>query len=169
VSAARGTLILIGVGSNLQPRRHVPRALRLLRETFGSLTCSTFYRTRPLGRPDQPPYANGVAVAATCLALPAVRAALRAIEYECGRVRDQQEHFAARTMDLDLLAFGEAVLPDQNLPAAELLERDFCLVPAAEVLPEWLHPVLGRPLRQLAAERFPTCPNILGPVPFRVR
>ena len=50
------TQLLIGLGSNLHPARHVPRAIRLLREAFADVRLSTFYRTRPLGDPRQPPY-----------------------------------------------------------------------------------------------------------------
>jgi 2-amino-4-hydroxy-6-hydroxymethyldihydropteridine diphosphokinase len=160
--------VLIGIGSNLQPRRQVPRAVRLLRDVFQALTLSTFYSTRPLGNREQAPHVNGVVAASTYLDLATVRAALRGIEYQCGRVRDPRGRFAARTMDLDLLAFGNVAMPDENLPAAELLERDFCLIPAAEVLPDWVHPALGKPLHVLAAERFPSLPNIIGPVDFRV-
>jgi len=158
----------VGVGSNVQPDHHVPQALRRLRETFPNLAISTFYTTRPLEGRDQDPYANGVVAAVTPLDLAAVRAALRRIEHLCGRVRDPRERFASRTMDLDLLVFGDVILPAEHLPAEELLERDFCLVPAAEVLPDWVHPVLGKPLRTLAAERFPVRPNILSPAAFRV-
>ncbi len=162
-----GTTILIGLGSNSAPRRWVPRAVHLLQDAFGAVRLSTFYLTRPLGDVAQPPYVNGVIAAATPLELPAVRAALRGIESQCGRVRDPQNRFAARTMDLDLLAFGSGILAAEGLPAPELLERDFCLVPAAELLPSWVHPVARRSLAELAAERFPERPNILGPVGFR--
>jgi 2-amino-4-hydroxy-6-hydroxymethyldihydropteridine diphosphokinase len=168
MSHAPRVLVLVGVGSNVQPERHVPQAVKLLREALEGVVLSTFYATRPLGNRDQAPYANGVVAAFASLDLAAVRAALRHIEHQCGRVRDARERCASRTMDLDLLAFGDAVLPGERLPADELLERDFCLVPAAEVLPEWVHPVVGKPLRVLAAERFPQRPNILRPVGFRV-
>ena len=156
-------LILVGLGSNTAPARWVPRALRLLRVSFPDLRASTLYLTRPLGDPDQPAYVNGVLAATTPLALPAVRAVLRAVEAACGRVRDPQRRLAPRPMDLDLLAYDERVEPAEDLPARELLERDFCLVPAAEILPDWVHPLAGRTLLDLARERFPSCPNILAP------
>lgn len=164
MTAASDTQLLIGLGSNLLPARHVPQALRLLRQTFGDLRLSTLYRTRPLGDPRQPPYVNGVIGAVTTRSLAATRAALRAIEQRCGRVRGPGARVAACSMDLDLLAFGDTVLPEEHLPAPELLERDFCLVPAAAVLPDWVHPGVGLTLRQLAAARFPSPTHILGPV-----
>jgi 2-amino-4-hydroxy-6-hydroxymethyldihydropteridine diphosphokinase len=158
--------LLIGVGSNVDPARHVPHAVRLLRGVFGEVRLSTFYWTHPLGDPCQPPYVNGAIVAVTPLSLAHSRAALRAIEQQCGRVRDPGDRFAARTLDLDLLAAGNLVLAAEELPAPELLERDFCLIPAAEVLPDWVHPGVGRTLRQLAAERFPESTHMIGPVDF---
>lgn len=165
---ASGNAIIVGVGSNLRPQDHIPQALSLLREAFGEVRLSTFYATRPLGGLDQPPYVNGVVAASSALDLAAVRALLRGIESRCGRVRHSQERFASRTLDLDLLAFGDSLLPAEHLPAEELLDRDFCLVPAAEVLPEWVHPALGQPLRRLAEERFPVRPHIIRPVAFPV-
>jgi 2-amino-4-hydroxy-6-hydroxymethyldihydropteridine diphosphokinase len=158
--------LLIGLGSNLDPATHVPRAIRLLRATFGAVRLSTFYHTRPLGDPHQPPYVNGVILVGSPLPLAAARAALRAIEHQCGRVRHPGARCAARTLDLDLLAAGDLVLADQDLPAPGLLERDFCLIPAAELLPDWVHPTVGQPLRLLATERFPQPTHIIGPVHF---
>jgi 2-amino-4-hydroxy-6-hydroxymethyldihydropteridine diphosphokinase len=164
MSALPGTQLLIGLGSGAAPTQYLPQAIRLLRERFGEVRLSTFYRTRPMGDPRQAPYVNGVAVALTTLSLADTRAALRAIEAQCGRVRGPRARPAAPTVDLDLLAMGSQVLANEDLPAAELLERDFCLIPAAELLPDWVHPGVGRTLRQLAAERFPRPTHILGPV-----
>ncbi len=160
--------LLIGLGSNVAPATHVPRAIGLLRDVFGDLRLSTFYHTRPLGDPRQSPYVNGVISARTSLSLAAVRAALRAIETRCGRVRGPGARPTLATLDLDLLAAGDHVLAEERLPSPDLLERDFCLIPAAELLPDWVHPVLGKTLRTLAVERFPQRPNILGVVALRL-
>lgn len=169
MAAPSDSQLLIGLGSGAFPAQHLPQAVRLLRGQFGELRLSTFYRTRPLGDPRQPAYVNGVVSARTSLSLAAVRAALRAIEAQCGRVREPSaRRTAPPTLDLDLLAMGDQVLVGEDLPAADLLERDFCLIPAAELLPDWVHPVLGKPLRTLAVERFPQRPNILGMVAFRL-
>ena len=164
MAAPPETTLLIGLGSHLRPALHLPQAIRLLRQTFVGVRLSTFYRTRPIGDPSQSPYVNGVTIAVTPLSLAATRAALRAIEAQCGRVRAPDPRHAAPTLDLDLLAFGDTALPEEQLPAPDLLERDFCLLPAAELRPEWVHPGVGQTLRQLAAERFPRPTHILGPV-----
>ncbi|MBN2451334.1 MAG: 2-amino-4-hydroxy-6-hydroxymethyldihydropteridine diphosphokinase [Lentisphaeria bacterium] len=160
--------VLIGIGSNECPERFVPRAVRLLRERFGDVRTSTFYRTRPLGGREQPDYVNGVAAVRSVLSPAAVRHQLRDIEAGCARRRDPEDRFASRTLDLDLLLYGSLSSPADDLPAADLLERDFCLLPAAELLPDWVHPGAGRTLRQLARVLFPKPTHILGPAPWPI-
>lgn len=159
-------MVLIGLGSNLCPEVHVPFALRELRARFTEARVSTIYWTRPLKGLDQPPYANGV-VAATTLLLPCqVKRALRELEDRAGRERQPGQSHAPRTLDLDLLAYGDSPVPELGLPDEELVERDFVLLPAAELHPGWRHPLLGRTLAELARELFPMPPNIIGPVTF---
>ncbi|MDX9979622.1 MAG: 2-amino-4-hydroxy-6-hydroxymethyldihydropteridine diphosphokinase [Lentisphaeria bacterium] len=158
--------VLIGLGSNLAPERHVPFALRELRALFAGVRVSTIHWTRPLRGLDQPRYANGVVAVRTGLPPGQVKRALRGIEDRSGRERVPGVVYASRTLDLDLLAYGDGTVPELGLPDEDLLERDFVLLPAAELWPEWRHPVLGRTLAELAAERFPAPPNILGPVDF---
>ena len=68
-------------------------------------------------------------------------------------------------MDLDLLAYGDEALPEEGLPDGDLLERDFVLVPAAELWPAWRHPVAGRSLAELAAELFPVMTSAIETLP----
>jgi 2-amino-4-hydroxy-6-hydroxymethyldihydropteridine diphosphokinase len=158
--------ILIGLGSNLAPERHVPFALRELRALFAEVRVSTIHWTSPLGGLDQPRYANGVVAARTGLLPCQVKKLLRGIEDRAGRERLPGRSYASRTLDLDLLAYGDGAVPELGLPDGDLLERDFVLLPAAELCPDWRHPILGRTLAELAAERFPVPPNIMGPVDF---
>lgn len=155
--------ILIGLGSNLDPEQHLPRAVGWLAERFAAVRVSTFYRTRPLGDAAQPPFVNGVAAALTNTPVPEVKACLRELEARAGRQRTADK-YAPRTLDLDLLLYGALLAEAWQLPAPELLTRDFVLLPAAELLPQWRHPVLGRPLADLAAQRFPQPVSMLGPV-----
>ena len=156
------TQILIGLGSNIEPEAHVPAAVRALEACFCEVRVSTLYRTRPLRGRQQAAYVNGVVSATTELSVADVRRVLREIEDREGRRRETADACAARTLDLDLLAYGDAGDAAAGLPSSDLLERDFVLIPAAELWPEFVHPVAGRPLRELAAERFPRPPNILG-------
>lgn len=96
-------------------------------------------------------YRNGVAVVETKLTPLEALHTLFSIEAEFGRVRSVKN--AARTLDLDLIAFGRAVLTtdDLILPHPRAHERLFVMGPLAEVVPEWRHPTLGMTARQLAA------------------
>jgi 7,8-dihydro-6-hydroxymethylpterin-pyrophosphokinase len=89
---------------------------------------------------------------------------LSGIEDRAGRVRDPDNRFAGRTLDLDLLLCGTTIDSGLDLPSVDLLERVFVLVPAAELMPDLVHPVLRRTLSDLAAERFP--PPYAGMVPL---
>jgi 2-amino-4-hydroxy-6-hydroxymethyldihydropteridine diphosphokinase len=156
--------ILIGVGSNIAPEVNVPAALVLLRDAFPGLRASTFYRTRPMKGRDQPPYLNGVLQAVTARDVRQVQYVLSEVERQLGRRRDPNDAYASRRIDLDLLVYGDDVIPQSDIPSNDLLERDFCLIPAAELAPDWVHPVAGRSLRELAAEFGENHPNIVEPV-----
>ena len=158
--------IMIGIGSNLMPETHVPMALRELRLAFTDVRVSTIHWTVPLKGLDQPRYANGVVAARTTLPAHAVKQALRDIESRAGRKRADEHAYASRTLDLDLLVHGDRPNAQFGLPDRDLLERDFVLLPAAELLPDFRHPILGTALAQLALQLFPEPTHLLGPVDF---
>ena len=136
----------VGLGANLQdPEAQVRRAFDELSALPQSRLTSRshLYKSPPLGPPDQPDYINAVAALETGLEPLALLGELRAIELRHGRHRDGR-HWAARTLDLDLLLHGEWVLdtPELTLPHPGLHERVFVLYPLSDVAPE-LH-VPGR-------------------------
>jgi 2-amino-4-hydroxy-6-hydroxymethyldihydropteridine diphosphokinase len=139
----------LAVGSNLDPEDHVRRALRLLREAVSVTAISTFYRTPPRGRPEQPDFLNGVVEVETDLPPRELRAGLREIEARLGRVRTADK-FAARTIDLDLIVYAN-VKDELDLPDPEIAERNFLAVPLAELAPELRLPGRGETLAELAA------------------
>lgn len=116
-----------------------------------------------------PDFVNAVAVIQSQLDPVSLLNALHQMEASCGRVRDRR--WGPRTLDLDLIAHGEMVLPDVDgyqawrdlsvedqqqktppeliLPHPRLQDRAFVLVPMAEVAPEWIHPVLGLSVQQM--------------------
>jgi 2-amino-4-hydroxy-6-hydroxymethyldihydropteridine diphosphokinase len=140
----------LAVGSNLDPEDHVRRALRLLRERLRITAISSFFRTPPLGRPEQPDFLNGVVEVETDLPPRELRAVLREIEAGLGRVRTADK-FAARTIDLDLIVYAKVKEKDPRLPDPEIAERDFLAVPLAELAPELRLPGRGETLAELAA------------------
>jgi 2-amino-4-hydroxy-6-hydroxymethyldihydropteridine diphosphokinase len=141
----------VGLGSNLDdPERQLRRALEALAQLPQTRLagCSRFYRSAPLGPQDQPDYINAVAAIETTLEAEALLDALQAIEAAQGRVRLRR--WGPRTLDLDLLLYGDAVLatPRLTVPHPGLAERNFVLYPLADLAPEMVLPD-GRALTDL--------------------
>ena len=151
-------LILIGVGGNLAsprwgpPLKTLSAALDALeQEGIAIARRSSWYRSQPVPRSDQPWFLNAVAVVETGLSPGDLLALMQTIETRFGRLRGLPN--ASRTADLDLLDHrGEHILsPDLILPHPRLHQRRFVLEPVAEIAPGWRHPVLRRTARQLLA------------------
>ena len=152
------TRAYIGLGSNLDdPAAQVRRALDLLVSLPGSrlYSHSSLYRSAPLGPADQPDYVNAVAALDTDLDAHALLHELQAIETEQGRVRGDQR-WGPRTLDLDLLLYGDAVINDAELtvPHPGLPVRAFVLYPLMEIAPDLMVPGRGS-LQELVAR----CPR----------
>jgi 2-amino-4-hydroxy-6-hydroxymethyldihydropteridine diphosphokinase len=141
------------LGSNLGDRRaHLDAAFTALAALPGSrlLAVSTIYETAPLGPPGQQDYLNAVARLETTLAPLALLDALLAIEQSRGRVRG--ERWGPRTLDLDLLLHGDAVVRDPRLvlPHPAMLGRAFVLTPLHDLAPELM--LAGRTVAQHLAQ-----------------
>jgi 2-amino-4-hydroxy-6-hydroxymethyldihydropteridine diphosphokinase len=146
---------LVSLGSNLGDRAaHLRRALAALEATPGISVAavSSCYETDPVGPPPQGPYLNAAVRLQTTLPARALLERLLAIEAESGRVRGAQRN-TARTLDLDLLLFGDQRCqePGLTLPHPRLHERPFVLEPLAEIAGAHVHPVLGISIAELAA------------------
>lgn len=144
----------IALGSNLeQPLAQVRRAVDALAALPDTqlVTVSPWFRTRAQGPGEQPDYINGVAVLDSLLEPLALLRALQAIEADQGRVREQR--WGARTLDLDLLLYGDRVIdePDLTVPHPRMLQRQFVLQPLLAVAPDLAAPD-GRRLAAVAAE-----------------
>ena len=129
----------LGLGANLQdPAAQVRRALDELHSIPQSrlLNHSPLYKSPPLGPPGQPDYVNAVAALQTGLEPLTLLAELRAIELRHGRRRDGSR-WGPRTLDIDVLLYGERVLdtPELTLPHPGLHERAFVLYPLFDVAP----------------------------------
>jgi len=150
-------VIMVAIGGNLDSRFGPPlqtcRAACAALEARGMAVTarSRWYRTAPVPVSDQPWFVNGVVAVATDLGPERVLDVLHAIEGEFGRVRTVRN--AARIVDLDLLAHGQAILrtPRLELPHPRLHERGFVLLPLADVAPDWRHPVSGMPVAAMIA------------------
>lgn len=142
----------IGLGSNLdEPVQQLQAAFTALDALPDSRVTqrSSLYSSKPMGPADQPDYTNAVAELETGLSALDLLRAMQAIEQAQGRDRSGQR-WGARTLDLDLLLYGDEVINTQELvvPHPGIAERDFVLVPLTEIAPEVVIP--GQPaLRQL--------------------
>lgn len=144
------TLALIAIGANLGDRLATMRTAvaRLARiDGVRVLAQSSVYDTAPVGPPDQPRYLNAGVAVATTLDPRALLAALLAVEATLGRERGSTR-WIARTIDLDLVLFGECVVADGDLqvPHPRYRERAFVLLPMAEIAGDARDPVTGERL-----------------------
>jgi 2-amino-4-hydroxy-6-hydroxymethyldihydropteridine diphosphokinase len=141
----------IGLGSNLgdSPQILIGAIDRLKAYPRIKLTSrSSWYLTAPIG-PHQPDYLNGCITIETSLSPWDLLNTLHAIEADFGRVR--QEVWGARTLDLDLLLYGDRIidLPELQIPHPRMLERAFVLVPLAEIAADWIEPRSGESILTL--------------------
>nr|WP_298173567.1 2-amino-4-hydroxy-6-hydroxymethyldihydropteridine diphosphokinase [uncultured Pseudomonas sp.] len=151
--------VYIGLGSNLaEPAQQLRSALAALAALPHTklLASSSLYASDPLGPADQPRYVNAVAMLDSALQPHALLDTLQRIEQEQGRTR-KAERWGPRTLDLDILLFGNRILDDARLqvPHYHMHARPFVLYPLAELTPELLLPD-GRALDELLA----ACPFV---------
>ena len=148
----------IAFGGNLgDPIATLRRALPMLNECVGGIVrLSSLYETRALTLNGviQPNYVNAVIEAWSWKDPEDLLRELLRIERELGRDRSPDKRWEPRTIDLDLLFVGNAVLstPPLNLPHPEIAKRDFVVTPLAEIAPEFNHPVLGKSMKELLSE-----------------
>ena len=141
-------LIYIGVGSNIEPKRHVPLGIRALAAEFAALRLSSVYESAAVGFSGANFY-NLVVEAQTERSVEQVVATLKRLEFAHGRAVDARK-FSSRTLDLDLLTYDQRVMSTPvQLPRAEILTNAFVLRPFAELAPDYWHPVAGQTLAQL--------------------
>ncbi len=143
--------VYISIGSNIERERHIPAALRALRERFGPLAVSTVFECPAVGF-DGEDFYNLVVGFDSAEPITEVNAALHTIEDRFGRDRSQPK-FSARSLDLDLLLYGDHVVESGKLvvPRPEIDRVAFVLGPLAELAGTRRHPVHGEALLDLWA------------------
>ncbi len=144
-------LAYIGLGSNLKgPKGQIEKALRVLSETkdITLLSVSSFYQSRPLLDMPGPNYLNVVCKIETELSASDLLDFCQEIEENQHRVREVK--WGSRTIDLDILLYGDQILATKRLtiPHPEMINRAFVLLPLFEIEPELKLPLLG-PLKDL--------------------
>jgi 2-amino-4-hydroxy-6-hydroxymethyldihydropteridine diphosphokinase len=157
--------VFVAAGSNVEPEKHLARAAAEIVHSWPDARFSGAYRNAAVGF-EGPEFINLVCGFTTAQPLEAVIARLHAIETLCGRPRYAPK-WASRTMDLDVLMFGDRVekTPEYTLPRPDLLKRPYMLGPMAEIAPEVVHPVEGRTIGALWSA-FDRDGHSMTPVPI---
>lgn len=136
----------LGIGSNLeQPSQQIRRAFTALQALPESrdVRCSPLYRSPPMGPQHQPDYVNAVVSMVTRLPPDRLLREMQTIEQAQGRVRGVR--WGARTLDIDLLVYGDLILdtPDLQIPHPGIAQRAFVLYPLFDLAPRLVIPGLG--------------------------
>jgi 2-amino-4-hydroxy-6-hydroxymethyldihydropteridine diphosphokinase len=143
--------VFIGSGSNLGDRlKALITAAELLAPKAQVLKASRVYKTQPWGYEDQPAFLNQVLQVETELDPPELLKHLKRIEKKMGR--QATFRYGPRAIDLDILFYDDLIYSTDvlQIPHPLASERAFVLVPMREIAPDYIHPVLGKTIRELA-------------------
>jgi len=150
-------MIIVAAGSSLpfnrlDSQQIVTRAYSALASVVAVTDISPFYTTPAWPDPSDPPFINAVALIETNIGPNALLSALHTIEAGFGRVRDVKN--APRTLDLDIVAYGQLCCDEETgvqLPHPRLQDREFVLAPLCDLAPNWCHPRTGKSATQMLA------------------
>ena len=144
--------VLIAMGSNIEAERNLRQAVQLLAERCRLLAVSPVYETTPVGTTDQPNFLNAAALIESDLSPAALKAeVLQPIEQRLGRRRSADKN-APRTIDLDIALYGQRVteVGHRHIPDPEILRYPHLARPLADLAPDFVHPVSGKTLGEIA-------------------
>ncbi len=151
--------VYLSIGGNLGKRRaNLAKAVFLISQQIGSIIAlSDLYETKAWGIENQPDFLNQALIVETTLSPLQVLKNALAIETKMGRKRERKWY--TRLIDIDLLFFEQQVIKtdDLTLPHPFLQERNFVLVPLAQIAPNFIHPISQKSIQEL----LKTCPDVL--------
>ena len=161
------TRVFVAAGSNVEPLVNLRLALRELKRHYPAMRISAAYRNKAVGF-EGDDFVNLVVGFETDDHVQQVIAHLHEAEVVCGRPRDAPK-WAPRTMDLDLLIFGDmqCLEPGLKLPRPDLLKRPYMLRPMTELAPNFRHPTANKTMREIW-QAFDSAGHIMEPVALRI-
>jgi 2-amino-4-hydroxy-6-hydroxymethyldihydropteridine diphosphokinase len=147
--------VYLGIGTNLGNRENnINEALELVKEHIGPVKkASSLYETEPWGFKSENDFLNMVAEVETKLRPSGLLGRILMIEAQMGRFRGEKK-YSSRLIDIDILLYGEKILKAKSLviPHPKMHERRFVLVPFCEIVPDLVHPKLGKTIKALLKE-----------------
>ena len=142
--------IFFSLGSNIKPEKNIEFAKQQLQKNFGELLVSSLFKTKAVGFKGDD-FHNLVIKASTHERPETVINHLHDIERQTGRETSTGQ-FNSRTLDIDLLLYGDLINASLNLPRDEILKYEFVLEPLAEIFPEGIHPIENKSYQTLFSE-----------------
>jgi 2-amino-4-hydroxy-6-hydroxymethyldihydropteridine diphosphokinase len=139
--------VYLGLGTNLGEREYnLYNAINVLSLEIGAVICqSTFYVSEPWGFDSQNQFQNAVVLVETNLSPFDLLAKTQEIERNIGRTAKSTNGYSDRLIDIDILFYDNLIIdqPTLKIPHPLIVERDFVLIPLAEIAPELVHPIFG--------------------------
>lgn len=154
------TQCYIGIGSNIDRETNIRNGLIELKSRYGDLQVSPVYECEALGFEGDEFY-NLVVGLKTGLAIDDLVFQLREIEYQFGRKR-KETRYSSRTLDIDLLLYGDLISEKRHVPRSDIIEFGFVLKPLCDIAPELKHPITGESMRHLW-EKFDASTQAMEP------
>lgn len=139
--------VYVGIGSNIDRESNIRGGLQALAERFGKLLLSPVYQCKSVGF-DGDDFYNLVAIFITHKEVDEVASDLKSIEYDFGRKRNETR-FSSRTLDIDLLLYGDLVDSNYDVPREDITKYAFVLKPLFDMEPELVHPQVGKTVSEL--------------------
>lgn len=141
------TQVYLGIGSNIDREANIRNGLEEIQSCYGQLTISPVYECEAFGFKGDDFY-NLVVGFKTEIKIEELAYDIREIEYQFGRSKNETR-YSSRTLDIDLLLFGDEVLDKYHIPRSDITEFGFVLKPLCDIAPDLKHPVSGETISQI--------------------
>lgn len=141
------TQVYLGIGSNIDRETNIRGGLNKLKSQYGELRISPVYESTTFGFEGDDFY-NLVVGFNTEISVDELEIQLREIEYQFGRKRNETR-YSSRTLDIDLLLYGDLVSEQHHVPRVDITEYGFVLKPLCDIEPDLIHPVTGETMSAL--------------------